>query len=359
MTDTAHAQHEGDGSTGDINVLRDLARFFNEPNSSGEVSLSYLAEGAANTVFSIHFSPSSNLHEYSNKFVLRLRKDIPSLRATKILKQQFDERIVPLFTVDPSLLVSGPLVKISHDAVLRANDELHALELSGRRKPLRRGVYLPSFDVESDAIFMPNLTYGPGVVVEFKPKWLVQSSTAPARANRCRTCALNTLRRVTVGVSVDATRGLGKGDSGFCPFDLLSHDKDVLHNALSRIWKDKTSLSSFMHAFTRRVQPVLRRLQQLQTEHGEVGLEDFLDSHKDPSVAMALRDCSVLTRIVYEDDQNVDIAVVKLLDLDLKNADGGKREKWAATERQLIEEGWYTDEQQQQKTAIQCAIAAK
>lgn len=340
-----------------VNSAQELARLFDGSDLSDDVQLSYLAEGAANTIFSVLLSASSHLHNSSGKFVLRLRKDIPGLCATRTLKQQFEDFIVPLFAVDPNLLVSGPLVKVSRDTVNQANDELRALEVSGKRKPLRRGTYLPRFDVESDAILMPNLAHGPGVVVEFKPKWLVQSPSAPTGANRCRTCALNISRRAAVCTEAGASRGIGRGDSGFCPLDLLSQHEHILIKALSQIWTDHKSLPSFVRVFMVKVQPALHHLQRLQTQHGEVSHGNFLDTVKDLGIAMALRDCSVLMRVVHESEDELDIVDVKLLDLDLKSAGGGKREKWAGTEWRLIDGGWYSDESQPcQTTGIQCSI---
>jgi inositol-pentakisphosphate 2-kinase len=46
---------------------------------------------------------------------------------------------------------------------------------------------------------------------------------------------------------------------------------------------------------------------------------------------------------------------VRLGDLDLKTAAGGKEEYWLDIERRLIQEGWYTGEREGQE-ASECAL---
>lgn len=331
-------------------VFRRIATYFSTSNPTGSISFSYLTEGAANTIWNVHFSQDSNLSQHDESVVLRLRKDISSIIPMQRLKEQYEGRIAPLFIFNPSLLLPVDLLQLCPAVVEDVNQQLHHLEATSQRNALRIGAYHPPFHIEPYAMIMPNLGYGAGKIVEFKPKWLAQSSSAPRNAQRCRTCALNALRR-SRGVS-------GRGDSGFCPFDLLSSHNGILSSALRQIWDDKESLLVFMDAFRSNVQPALRQLQKLQRQHNEVGLHDFLNPvDKDFSVAMALRDCSVVLKVVKaspREESRLCIPVVKLLDLDLKDAGGGKLVKWARMEAELIEEGWYTTKED---PSIRCAMA--
>ena len=333
-----------------IAVFRRIAIYFNTLQPSGDISFSYLTEGAANTIWNVHFSHDSNLARHDSSIVLRMRKDIASTIPMLELKEQFEKRIAPLFAFNPGLLLPVHLIRLCPSVIEGMNRQLHQLEATKHRKALRIGVYHPSFEIEPYAMVMPNLGYGPGKVVEFKPKWLAQSPSAPRNAQRCRTCALNAMRRVK-GVS-------GRGDSGFCPFDLLSSHDGILSSALRQVWKDEKTLLEFVDAFRFEVQPALRQLQKLQRQQGVVGLHDFLDPvDKDFSVAMALRDCSIVLKVVKSSTQQesrLTIATVKLLDLDLKDAGGGKLAKWARIEAELIEDGWYTTKED---TSIKCAMA--
>ncbi|KIW93221.1 uncharacterized protein Z519_05826 [Cladophialophora bantiana CBS 173.52] len=284
---------------------------------------------------------------------MRLRKDLPFTQPAVQAMSDFQNRIAPLFNEKhKALLMEQALYMLTPEMVSKSNNELKEIDsvdlsalssedVKGKhiRHHHRRHVYLPSYENEQYGILMQNLQ-GPGVdwLVEFKPKWLVQSPSAPADARNCRTCALNTMRR-------EAGAHQGRGDSGFCPLNLLVPDGVVLERALKNIWPIKDGINQFVSAFREKVQPALRHLQTLQEEHGAVGLDDFLHPDgKDFGVAMALRDCSVflaLRRRIDSDDGGVEIIDVKLADLDLKTSEAGKVQKWAAMEQELLTGGWY------------------
>lgn len=328
-------------------LLRRTAVYFSQPEPTGTLNLSYITEGAANVIWKVHFN-NSNLTPHDSLLVLRMRKNLPSTITMLELKSQFEDRIAPLFLFNPSLLLPVDLVLLTPEVVEGLNAQLQALEETDKRRVSSRGVYHPSFEAEPYGMLMPNLAHGQGKVIEFKPKWLVQSPSAPSNAQRCRTCALNGMRRMK--------GGSGRGDSGFCPFDLLSSNQTILSGALSQIWTDDSTLADFVDVFRVKVQPTLRQLQRIQRQHGTVGLDDFQNpDDKDFSIAMALRDCSLVLKVTNSSDKpGLDIPIMKLLDLDLKDTGGGKLAKWARMETELIKEGWYTD---QQSPDIQCAMA--
>lgn len=328
-------------------LFRRIAIYFGQLVPTGTLRLSYVTEGAANVIWNVHFE-NSNLSSRDSTVVLRMRKDIQSTVSMTELKAQFEQRIAPLFAFDPSLLFPMDVVLLCPAVLEDLNNQLTRLEETGKRKPMRRGIYHPTFATEPYAALLPNLDHGQSTMVEFKPKWLVQSPSAPRDAQRCRTCALNARRRVKGAP--------GRGDMGFCPFDLLSRNRKILSVALRQVWTNEDTLDAFLEAFRERVQPALRQLQRLQRVHGEVGLDDFRHpSGKDFSVAMALRDCSVALKVLNAKSKDkLEMATVKLIDLDLKDAGGGKLAKWAKIEAELIDEGWYT---YQPAPEIQCAMA--
>ncbi|KIX96540.1 uncharacterized protein Z520_07806 [Fonsecaea multimorphosa CBS 102226] len=320
---------------------------------TANLQLDYLAEGAANIIYSVSVLSPPSLQHHSNCCVMRLRKDLPFTKPAVQVVSDFENRIAPLFNgKHKSLLMEQALYKLTPEMVSEANEELRELDtvdlsalsaegVKGKkiRHHHRRHVYLPSYENEQYGILMQNLQ-GPGIdwLVEFKPKWLVQSPSAPADARNCRTCALNAMRRKAGGHQ-------GRGDSGFCPLDLLADQDAVLERTLGNIWPLENGIDKFVAAFRENVQPALRHLQTLQEDHGYVGLDDFLNPNgKDFGVAMALRDCSVflaLKRRADSVDGGVDIVDVKLADLDLKTTGGGKVQKWAAMEQELLDGGWY------------------
>ena len=320
------------------------------------LQLHYLAEGAANIIYSVSVVSPESLQDHSHCCILRLRKDLAFTKPARQVMADFEERIIPFFGEGyRGLLMEQALYKLTPETVQDANvelremDEVNLSSLSAEdmkalgkkvRHHHRRHVYLPLYEVEQHGILMQNLQ-GAGVdwLVEFKPKWLVQSPSAPKDARNCRTCALNASRRKD-------GKHKGRGDSGFCPFDLLVREdrKGVLRRALENIWPLEDGIEGFVQTFRDRVQPALRHLQKLEKEHSSVGLDDFRNPDgKDFGVAMALRDCSVFLalRRSSPDKGGVDVVDVKFADLDLKTTEGGKVQKWAAMEQELLDGGWY------------------
>lgn len=282
--------------------------------------------------------------QHSGCCVVRMRKDLTHIKPTVEQINDFHKYIVPLFEGHENLLMQQELYKLSPELVRECNELLLDMESSTpksnrKRSKKRQAVYHPSFEEEQFGVLMPNMRpLLAGLMIEFKPKWLVQSPSAPPDAKRCRTCALNAHRRA-------AGTPRGRGDSGFCPLDLLSDDVTILKTALSNIWPSTDTLDAFLEIFQRSVQPGVKHLHDLQQMHNNVGLHDFEDPDgKDFSIAMALRDCSMFLKLAteVESDNALTLVSAKFADLDLKSSDGGKVEKWANIESALVEEGWYS-----------------
>ncbi|KAL2413094.1 hypothetical protein ABEF94_003274 [Exophiala dermatitidis] len=381
--------------------------------SHAELQLNYLAEGAANIIYSVSVPSTSpaeaELQEIARFCVLRLRKDLASTKPAVQVMRDFEQRITPLFAGrDEHLLLKQTLYQLTPKMVESANAELREMEKTARdssssstnktktananrprpRPRHRHHAYLPPYEKEQYGILMQKLKGpddGGGVdLIEFKPKWLVQSPSAPPDATMCRTCALNAMRR-------KAGKHQGRGDSGFCPFDLLVGDEEehVLQRALEKIYPDVTKGSGFVEAFRQGVQPALRHLQRLQREYGSVGLDDFRDPNpegKHLDLAMALRDCSVFlglrrgsrgdagpdedpssTHLQSGDQQRaadghethdvLELVDVKFADLDLKTPEAGKLQKWAAMEQELLDNGWYYCISSPEEEGSNCALS--
>ncbi|EXJ82654.1 hypothetical protein A1O3_06467 [Capronia epimyces CBS 606.96] len=331
--------------------------------TSATLQLHYLAEGAANIIYSVSVRSPPGLQHHSHCCILRLRKDLPFTKPALEVMRDFEERIGPLFGGHEHLLMKQALYPLTPEMVLDANAELREMETAdssgdrvaaegqskGRvRHHHRRHVYLPAYETEQNGILMQNLKE-PGVdqLVEFKPKWLVQSPSAPVDARNCRTCALNAMRR-------KGGKHQGRGDSGFCPLDLLSgpDEGDVLQQALANVCQPaEGGIEEFLVSFRQRVQPALRHLATLQRQYGSVGLDDYRNpAGKNLDLAMALRDCSVFlalhTTTTSASDSNssrgrVELVDVKFADLDLKTPEGRKLQKWASMEQELLDGGWY------------------
>jgi inositol-pentakisphosphate 2-kinase len=292
------------------------------------IELSYLAEGAANIIYRL--TPAS---AFTHARLLRLRKTLPSAQPNLQAYHYLSHTALPLF---PShLLVKTTLIRLPPDLLAAENARLKQLEAEGKRPKKRAGMYLET--EEEFGFLVADMTpHSPRqLLVEFKPKWVVQSPSAPATAKCCRTCALR----------------LKKGaKEGFCPLDLASGEKTRVQQALGYLlptkapkgfevrgsWEEERGrLEEKVVAWVleSELMPVLKGLQERLDPDGPLG--DMGERFTD---AMTVRDLTVFLRVDMDVDGAVECGVG---DLDMKTMEGGKREYWMDTERGLIEEGWY------------------
>ena len=189
----------------------------------------------------------------------------------------------------------------------------------------------------------------PEEALEFKPKWLLQSPTAPEGSTRCRTCALHTLRSHSAQRLNDGEAKEGGGVRPFyCPLKLVSTNEKDVEKAVDGIVATqlavKGSESPISLAGRARVvqelyqNGLLLRLMELQREYDTRGVLKA-DVDETVLVAMALRDCTFYLKVPKDPTQPVE---ARLGDLDLKPASEEKVRYWRETERKLIDKGWYT-----------------
>ncbi|KAL4785291.1 inositol-pentakisphosphate 2-kinase [Aspergillus varians] len=307
--------------------------------------LTYLAEGGANIIYRI-VSPanpsraskigsslpvSSDLQtippEYKGK-LLRLRKDTPAGVSYQEIARNFDQNIRPLF--NPEELVDQELVYLPKGLTHHCNEQLRVAELTGKRPKQRRGVYLSV--TEPFGLLVTDMTsFGnPGTeLAELKPKWLLQSASAPMAVQKCRTCALRDMK------NHDARRVGATEARSFCPLDLVSDKFEHVLRATKFVkgYKDHARLARVLYQ-----NPTLLRLQAHQRSMKGVGLYGPSPHSRDKSLAMTVRDCTMYIKMPRNEKGRVEI---RFGDLDLKTASGGKAQYWLDLEHRLISEGWY------------------
>lgn len=230
-------------------------------------------------------------------------------------------------------------------------------------------------DLESQGILLPDMSAHDrkAVMLELKPKWLVQSPNAPRDAYLCRTCALQASREVWK-----------KNKPWICPLALAAGNTQAIeswvHQAMAveanskyttrhhllpiRTWTftfpqpdavtntpaDQCLTSAASAKIIARALPylttgpghkLLRHLTYLQRKLDDKGITSGRLNPHDVyrlRLAMTLRDCSLFIRIPYS--SNVPIEA-KLGDLDFKSLD--KMNDWHTKEQTLINERWYLD----------------
>jgi inositol-pentakisphosphate 2-kinase len=287
------------------------------PMLPSDVTLCYLAEGAANIIYRFTFpspsppsipdlaEPTQGL-EPSSKVVphydpifkhrlLRLRKALPSSCPNRQTCEDLQETFLPLF---PGCIVTHDLVELPPNLLVRANRALQESELVGGRPHKRHGLLLAEDEPHGILVtdMTPAITEGE-VLVDFKPKWLIQSRSAPKGWKRCRTCALRAQKN-----AIRRAKGQQE-DAGPCPLDLASLDQARVERAVSLIATKKHAengqdlerlrerLTSFLLSST-----IIPNLKELQGRDGEGVLAADVMS-RNFLVATTIRDCSIYVKV--------------------------------------------------------------
>lgn len=228
--------------------------------------------------------------------LLRLRKGLSSTVSNEESFKRFQDVIRPLIPAEN--LVEQALVRLPPRLIADCNRQLHVDESSGVRPRKRCGVYLAEDEPYGTLItdMSPNRDAGE-VLVEFKPKWLAQSPSAPPGSTRCRTCALRSMRA--------ARRRGGVDDLGmsFCPLDLVSGERIKVERAVTAICSSLQDSQLYKRDLGNRLadflceNSLLRRLKQLQLELDKVGILEADVASRDFLTAMTLRDCTMFIKV--------------------------------------------------------------
>lgn len=272
------------------------------------VQLVYLAEGGANVIYRFVSAPAKSLTKDLRKLLsplqieslehhtlpaffrgklLRLRKETAADLSYKDIVQNFNNIVRPLFK--PEELVDQTLIRLPDGLIQRCNEQLHIDELNGKRPKKRHGGYL-SLN-EPFGLLITDMTTADdpsATLAELKPKWLIQSPSAPANAQRCRTCALREMKN-------HEARRMGQNEQrSFCPLDLVSDHPDNVLRATKFIkgCNDQHRLAKILHR-----NPTLQKLQSHQKSRNEVGLLGPPALSQDMSLDMTLRDCTMYIKV--------------------------------------------------------------
>ncbi|KAK7511867.1 inositol-pentakisphosphate 2-kinase [Phyllosticta citriasiana] len=261
--------------------------------------------------------------------LLRLKKKVPFYQDDRTTYDFYLNTISDW--IPQRHLVQQDLIRISNDIIENCNSELRTREKSGQREPKRHGTYLHLTDSAIIMRDMNSYDAEKSVTLEFKPKWLWQSPTAPPNATRCRTCALRAQRK-SKGEKESKTHGV------LCPLVISTGEPDYIRDVVTQLLCRHFSADSHAALHKRHGEGyhVLQGLQHMQRRLDQCGI-----LHREPTpdflLAMTLRDCSLYVQ-VHWDSQRVES---RLGDLDPKVSKGGKLEQWRETEKSLLDGGWY------------------
>lgn len=291
------------------------------PMLPDDVTLHYLAEGAANVIYKFAFPPQAppptldltgpdqglrfpskvfRFHHnpiFENR-LLRLRKALPSSCPNEQACAALHRAFVPLF---PECIVAHDLVRLPPNLLRDTNKALQELERAGKRSQKRYGLYLA--EDEPHGILVTDMTPATAegeVLVEFKPKWLVQSHSAPKGWKRCRTCALRAQRNAM-------RRAKGQQEeAGPCPLDLASLDQARVERAVSFIattkhaedGRDLNHLRERLTSFLLN-SAIIPKLKELQGSLDGAGVLAADVTSWEFLIATTIRDCSIYIKVFY------------------------------------------------------------
>jgi len=191
---------------------------------------------------------------------------------------------------------------------------------------------------------------------EFKPKWLVQSPSAPRDSVRCRTCATYLRRFILKPVGAPGISSFQRSCRlRLCDSDAASPPPSPIDGSdaieVGRVsadslqaaaWSKDALLSSI------RAHPLMRELGAIQARLDTCGPLAATAADEDFQKAMTLRDCTCYVYVSCSSGVGSTInsaaagtVSVRLGDLDRKDGET-KGEYWRTTERTLIEGGFYT-----------------
>jgi inositol-pentakisphosphate 2-kinase len=321
-------------------------------------SVQYVGEGAANVVVDWLRSDSTNggmcqPHPcYSGDHadlvsgrLLRMPKAGTSAFSYQELQDYWENKIVPLFKLGDLVIQQYGPEYVPNKLLLAKdiNDLLERLDQEGRRGSFRGSRVIVGAkpmqlrDMRAENIF--------DLACEFKPKWLVQSPSAPGNAIRCRNCAHEAYKLHKAGEAGPATK--------LCPFKYVGRPSDLeeaLEDILQRMRMQpaQTFLENNNTHVRRRLgewlhgDNVLKRLRMRQLQNDFKGPLHAEDDDVAFHLAMTLRDCSCYLRLPHYPLARLE---ARLGDLDKKNAES-KMEYWRSTERTLIEGGFYEGTEQ-------------
>lgn len=307
------------------------------PELSPTIKLEYLAEGGANIVYCIilpsseeqvlepqpsefpHYGSSTpppteiddinvdidaDINITSGK-LLRLRKNVRYGLPYRDTAHDFQTKIRPLFRDEE--LVDQTMVRVPASTIQRCNANLRERELLAKRPAIRCGVYLaedePLGMLVTDMTTTTSSTASVaevGSIVELKPKWLVQSPSAPSKARRCRTCALRDMKRADSPLdsrNSTAPVVIPPGKAPFCPLDLTSSDKQDMQRTIQHIFPSllPEKIDTIANALYQH--PILHKLLSLQRLNNQVGLHGPSSGSQETSLSMTLRDCSIFLKV--------------------------------------------------------------
>ncbi|KAK2591315.1 Inositol-pentakisphosphate 2-kinase [Conoideocrella luteorostrata] len=306
---------------------------------AGTKPVKLIGEGAANAVFEIKVPHIRDRGSGDFKGLLLRVAKVPSLGATPTYNYIFQHQFLQT-AIRPILgdhVVRQDLVMLHKSGIVKElNHLLHAMNSS--RKDKFKDTYVGDTDWGFLVEDMRPQDVETCVLVEFKPKWLSQSPSAPRDAVRCRQCAME-LRNL----ATDLSRNRAHPKKKPCPLALMSPNYQLQACSPFRMaphLADEANREFYEEALRRIANhAAIHDLKQQQDIHDKLG--PLRAEPSDPlfALAMTLRDCTCFAQI----DKHSQSIRIQFGDFDWKDPQV-KFARWQGVEKELVESGFYTSE---------------
>ncbi|KJZ72173.1 hypothetical protein HIM_08438 [Hirsutella minnesotensis 3608] len=294
----------------------------------------FIGEGAANAVFEIE---DSGADSDLKGLLLRVSK-VPSRNSPPTFKYVLQQKFYQA-SIKPIL---GEYAVHQELVILRSSglvDKLNMLlqNIDSTRKEKFRGSFIGRSDWGFLVEDMRPQDPKEYVLIEFKPKWLSQSPSAPKTAIRCRQCAMELRNFVK-----DSSKDRMPPDQKPCPLTLLNKGIPAAASSPFRIAPQLAKEPNSDH-FRKALEsianhPALHELKAQQELHDKLG-PLFAKPSESFVLAMTLRDCTCFAQI-HRLRQSIKI---RMGDFDRKDPQV-KFERWRLAEEELVDGGFYTAE---------------
>ncbi|UNI14264.1 Inositol-pentakisphosphate 2-kinase [Purpureocillium takamizusanense] len=295
-----------------------------------------IGEGSANAVFEFRLPRRNGGGCNFSGLLLRVAK-VPALGhppTYNYLAQQnfYQGAIKPLlgsYAIRQELVIlrkSGIIEELNN--YLRDND--------GERKDKFKGTFVGQTDWGFLVEDMRPAKPEDSTLIEFKPKWLSQSPSAPKDAVRCRQCAME-LRNLIH----DPSRSRTMPEKKPCPLALDADNAPPQASSPFRIapqlalTDEQEHYRAVLSSVARH--PAIHDLKLQQIRHDKLGPLNAAPTDPRFVIAMTLRDCTCFVQ-VHRRDRSVKL---RMGDFDWKDP-LVKVERWQKAEQELIERGFYT-----------------
>ncbi|KAG9253308.1 inositol-pentakisphosphate 2-kinase-domain-containing protein [Emericellopsis atlantica] len=303
-----------------------------------------VGEGAANAVFEFCLPDGSFLTHEGIRLLIRVAKEFVEDDRPKFdyieQAQYYRDRIQPILG---NYVLHQELVDLQNSDIIDIiNAHLRRIDHT------RKGKFRGTFVGQSDWGFLvedmrPDST--DHLIVEFKPKWLSQSPSAPKDATRCRQCAKELWGYV---MEADVDRPIPTMSKP-CPLALgRAEGNHVRAESAHRLLRLLGELGNSEHLHAElnvlRDQQAFTQLRDAQEKLDRVGPLGAASSDQGFALAMTLRDCTCFAQVTRRATNGRGTAgplKIKFGDFDMKSSEH-RLSYWRSTEQNLINGGFYT-----------------